>query len=201
MSTEARENEWEAWWDARVSAMQRLLGPAEGVVGHATVPFDIGAELGGGADVIYFKNHLPGVVMVTSELIGRDDQVLNSLGNYELAICTRSEEPWAGELISRLAYYTLEAKLEPGETMDVGAALPEGSSIEAFLFLDFGRFEVFERRAGILLCVGITGDELQSCHAGRGAEVERALRRTGAFPFTDLRRQSVSLEAKRWWKW
>lgn len=201
MSTEDQEPARESWWDARVAALESLYGPADEMVGHAAAPFDLGADLGGGADVIYFKNHVDGVITVTSELIGRDDQQLNSLGNYELAICTRSEAPWAGALISRLAYYTLEAKLEPGNTMDIGPALPHGSSIAAFLFFDFGRFIVRGRSAGVLLCVGITADELQACYSGRRAEVENALRQAAVFPFTDLQRKTVLLAKKKWWKW
>src|SRR5262249_3355386 len=98
-------------------------------VGHRLVPFDLGTDIGGGGDVIYFKNVIPGVVAVASELIGRDDQVHNAIGDYELAICHRADQPWGGNLLRRLAYYTLEAKLNPGETMDLGSATADGSSI------------------------------------------------------------------------
>jgi hypothetical protein len=71
------------------------------------------------------------------ELIGHDEQVQNDLGNYELMICHRDDEPWGANVISRLAYYTLEAKLNPGETMDIGSALPDDSTLAAFLFLNY----------------------------------------------------------------
>jgi hypothetical protein len=196
MKAESEERGWEAWWDARVAAMEDLFGPCDEFVGHATIPFEMGAAVGGAADVILFKRYLPGVIAVTSDLIGNNDQELNSLGNYELAICTRAEEPWAAVLISRLAYYTLEAKLEPGQTMDIAPALPEGSSIAAFLFVEFGRFKVLDRDAGVLLCFGITAEELQACRDGRRAEVENGLRHAGLFPFTELRRSSVNLGKK-----
>ena len=29
------DSEWQQWWDARVSALESLLGPSDEVVGHA----------------------------------------------------------------------------------------------------------------------------------------------------------------------
>lgn len=128
MSKPTDVNEWGEWWDARVAAIETILGPSDDMVGHAPIPFDLGADIGGAADIIYFKKHLNGVVSVTSELIGHDEQVPNDLGNYELMICHRDDEPWGADIISRLAYYTLEARLNPGETMDIADAAPQGST-------------------------------------------------------------------------
>lgn len=184
-------DEWHEWWDERVAAIDRVLGPHDGMVGHARIPFEVGVELGGAADIIYYRQHVPGMVAVTSELIGRDDQVPNEFGNYELMVCQRDDVDWGAELISRLAYYTLEAELNPGDTMDIGSATPDGSSIVALLFFDYARFEVRGRHAGLLLCIGITQDELDACQSGRRAEVEQALRAAGVYPLTDLFRESV----------
>jgi hypothetical protein len=185
------EDEWNEWWDARIAAMEAVLGPCDDIVGHAAIPFDIGADNGGGADIIYFKKHVKGIVSVTSELIGRDDQVENDLGNYELMICHRDEEDWGPDLISRLAYYTLQARINPGETMDIAEAAPEDSTTAALLYFDYGTFKVRKRKAGLLLCVGITADELKLCRAGKRDKVEKALKAAKVYPFTDLYRDSV----------
>jgi hypothetical protein len=191
MAKSSDDDEWGEWWDARVAAIETVLGPSHDMVGHAPVPFDLGADIGGAADIIYFKKHLKGVVSVTSELIGHDEQVQNDLGNYELMICHRDDEPWGANVISRLAYYTLEAKLNPGETMDIGSALPDDSTLAAFLFLNYATFKVRGRKAGLLLCVGITADELEACRAGKREKVEKALKAAKVYPFTDLYRDSV----------
>lgn len=94
-------------------------------------------------------------------------------------------------VISRLAYYTLEAKLNPGDTMDIGSALPDDSTLAAFLFFNFAAFKVRGRKAGLLLCVGITADELEACRAGKRVKVENALKAAKVYPFTDLYRKSV----------
>jgi hypothetical protein len=187
------DSDWRVWWDARNAALESTFGVMDDLVGHAVIPFETGAELGGSADIVYFKHYVRGSVYVTAELIGRDEQIQNALGNYELAICHRTEEDglWGENLISKLSYHTLDAEIEPNETMSLGPSVPKESTIAAFLFLEFGRFRICGRDAGVLLCLGITADELALCRAGRRKDVELALKNNGIFPFTDLFRQSV----------
>lgn len=192
MGNAETSGDWEAWWDARTAAFEAVLGKSDELVGHSIVPFEFGVEAGGAADVLYFRNHLAGVVTVTAQLIGDDDQIPNDQGNYELMICERNDDDhWGASFISRLAQYTLEARLNPGETMDVGPALPEDSTLSAMLFLDYARVDVLGRDCGLLLCLGITADELAACRRGRTAEVEAALKAAAVYPFTDHNRRSV----------
>ena len=192
MSSDAEaENEWTLWWDARLAALESVLGKSHDTVGHGTIPFNLGADLDGTADIVYFHNHVDGIVSVTAELIGNPDQIPNSMGNYELAICCRDEDDWGANIIGQLAHYTLETPLEPGQTMDIGPATPDGSSIDAFLFCDYGRFRVRDQDAGIIMCVGITSSELAACRNGDRERVESLLRSNGVFPFNDLQRASV----------
>lgn len=191
MADKADDNAWQEWWDARVAAIEGVLDKSEDVVGHAVIPFHLGGEIGGAADIIYFRRHIPGRVSVTSELIGCEDQVPNDLGNYELMICHRDDEEWGPKIICKLAYYTLEAKLKPGDTMDIGPAAPKGSTIAALLFIDYAQFKVRGKNAGLLLCIGVTADELEACRKGRRTDVEKALKKAGVYPYTDLYRKSV----------
>ena len=185
------EDKWQKLWEARQAALEEILGPADEHVGHATVPFEMGVDIGGAADLLYFRRHISGIVAVTAQLIGLDEQIPNDLGNYELMICQHTEDNWAPNLISRLAYYTLRARLNPGETMDIGSAVPKDSTMSALLFFDYARFSVAGRTAGLLLCLGITDDELHACRRGSRAKVEAALKRSGIYPYTDLRRRSA----------
>ena len=84
--------------------------------------------------------------------------------------------------------------------MDIGPATPKGSTIAALLFFDYARFEVMGRQAGLLLCVGITKNELDACRRGRHSEVERALMDAGVYPFTDLYRESSLRPRPPLWK-
>jgi len=183
--------DWELWWHARRAALAEQFGEPDELIGHAVIPFEFGFELGGSSDIMYFTKHIPGTIGITAELIGRNDQVANSLGNYELAICHRSEEQEGFELISKLAYYTRDACIEPGETMGIAAAVPEGSTVCALLFSEFARFEVRGRQAGVLLCIGITQDELNACRAGYRERVEHMLRSMDVWPYTEFDRLST----------
>jgi hypothetical protein len=177
-------------WDARLPALESVLGKVDEMVWHAHVPFDEG----GTADVVRFRHHVAGICYVTSELIGRDDQVPSTLGNYELMLCTRQESNWAADLLSRLARYTTEVDLNPGDTMDLGDATPKKSTIAAFLYLEYAKFQIQGRESGLLLCLGITADELEACQAGKRELVENELKKAGIYPFTDLYRKSVLQE-------
>jgi len=178
-------------FDERLRAMETALGPSADVVLHAPIPFDFGYDAGGRADIVLFKDHIDGVVYATCDLMGRGDQVANALGAYELAVCHRKDEVWGAKVISALAYYTLEARVEPGQTMDLGPAAPKGSRLTAFLFEAFATFDMAARRAGVLLCIGITADELAACRRGQRERVLKALKSKGVYPFTDLGRRSV----------
>jgi suppressor of fused protein SUFU len=192
-SGEDDKDEWKLWWDARLAVMEGVLGKSDDMVGHATIPFDIG----GAADIVCFHHHVNGIVSVTAELIGCDEQIKNRLGNYELMICQRQKDDWGDNLISQLAQYTLDSKLEPGETMDIGSAVPDGATIAALLFFKYATFRVRGRKCGLLLCLGITADELAAAHAGRRDAVEQALVESGVYPFTDVARKSVLPLGKR----
>jgi hypothetical protein len=179
-------------WDERVEGLHNLLGPSEDMHLHAVVPL----FLGGSADVLEFRNHIDGHCYVTSDLTGDDSQLKNSLGNYELMICTREKVDWAPNLISKLALYTFEAVLEPGETMDIGPALPDGSRASALLFvkpeLSNNQFYVDGSQCGLLLCLTIMPDELELKMKSGSEPLVRALKEKGVFPFSDLNRESVS---------
>lgn len=187
------EDDWELWWDNRLVALQKILGPSSDRVRHSLIPFALLPELGGAADILYFENHIPGTAVVTAELMGCEDQIRNELGMYELLICHRGKEEvdWGADLISRLAAYTLEAELNPGETMDLGPIAPTDSKIVALLFVEYARVEVLNQACGLLLCLGITKEELQACRTGRTDELLVKLKEADVFPYTDLKRDAV----------
>jgi hypothetical protein len=47
------------------------------------------------------------------------------------------------------------------------------------------------RPAGILLCIGITADELSACRRGQHERVLKALKSKVVYPFTDFDRRST----------
>jgi hypothetical protein len=188
----ATEYDKENWWKPRVKALEKILGPQGDMDLHAPIVFDMGAELGGAPDIHTFTRHKKGAVAyVTAELIGRDNQVPNVMGNYEIMICLpRAVDPeLAGGILTPMAFYTLEQPLNPGETSDLGEVV-EGSKVRALLFSDYGRFKVLGRSCGLLLCIGITMREFKY-NARHPGELEPKLREAGVYPVTDFERGSV----------
>ena len=64
-------------------------------------------------------------------------------------------------------------------------------TIVALLFLEYARFKVLERDAGLLLCIGITQEELDVKTEQGSSVVDQKLKERGVYPYTDLNRQSA----------
>ena len=181
------DEEWKHLWDARQAALESVLGPAENSVLHAVIPF----HLGGQADVLSFRKHVPGRIVATCELLGEESQKPNVMGTYELAVAHRDDNEWGANIVSKLARYTCDAVVQPGQTMGLGTAVPAKSTIAGFFFDDYLRFKFEGVDAGLLLCIGLTADELAACQQGKRQEVYDALKAAAVFPYTDLFRPSV----------
>lgn len=188
-----RDDEWTRVWDARLAALTPILGQPGESVFHAVIP----SEIGGAADVIPFPSYVHGMTYVTAELTGPGSaQHPTSLGNYELMICTRQELQAAAEFISNLASYTCQAKVEAGETMDIETFFAD-STLRAVLFSHPGEypvyFEFLGQRYGLLLCIGITAEELAFKQANGSQKLLALLRQHEIFPHTIPDRPSVPL--------
>jgi hypothetical protein len=187
------KHDWQAVWDSRIASLEKRFGPSARLVGHAVIPLELGAKLGGSADVVYFrKSKLGGTVTSTADCVLTSTQKRTSLGQYELVICERGRgSKWGEALVSNLATYTLKTPIRPMDTMDLQGASGSASVIAGLLFVDYGRITVLGRRAGLLLCIGITKNELAACLDGKKRSVLARLKRQKVFPFTIHRRKSV----------
>jgi hypothetical protein len=183
---------WQQSWDARVQALEGILGKCDGTVYHAPPPL----HMEGYSDVLRFRNFNSGVTYATCDLIGSRRQVPNTSGNYELMMCCREESAWAPAILSRLAKYTFDAAVHIGDTMELVHAVPSGSNLVALLFaapdVPSPTFEVQGRPASIVLCLGITSGEFSACKSHSSQVVLRMLKEKGVFPFTDLLRPPVT---------
>jgi hypothetical protein len=191
-----QNDEWTVVWNARIAALTPILGQPANTVFHATIPFQF-RDAGGSADVVPFPNFIPGATYVTAELTGTDSgQLPNSLGRYELMICAKEESSTAADFVSRLACYTCEAELEAGQTMDIGEFFGD-ATLRAVVFShptdQPSHFEFLGERYTLLLCVGITSDELEFARSRSTDELLDLLKKHGVFPYTDPGRQSIPL--------
>ena len=176
-------------YDEKVRNLESIFGPQGNSVLHASIPFFVGQDNGGASDVFIFPEHQKGFAYSTFDLIGCEDQIQNKIGNYELAICHKTDLDWGPELISQLAYYTLEEEVNSGETMGVGS-WSEGD-ITSLLFHEYGVFSFHETKCGVLLCVGITDSELEFAEENGSDGLIQALKENEIYPFTIFDRPSV----------
>lgn len=183
------DDEWGQLWDARIIGMENFFGAMGDNVLHAPVPFEMGLECGGSPDVVTFSNYTNGTLYVTSNLIGYDGQIPNSTGNYELAVAHSGSQKWGVRIICELAYYTLQTPINDGETMDIGSAIPQGSTISAFLFRQIASFNVLSKPATVICCIGITSSELEYVKKNGAPMLIKKLGED--FVITDLYRKSV----------
>lgn len=151
--------------------------------------------LGGHADVRIFRKYIPGYTYVTSGLIEDGGQIQNSLGRYELMICTKYESEWASNFISELSSYTLKIKFEPGETMNAEGVFPTESELKKVLFhiptTPCQGYDIRGVKCGLLLCIGITNKEFDVCHEQGSDIVVAKLNEQRIFPYTIPERHSV----------
>ena len=187
MPEEPGEDEWSRVWNARKADLTAILGEPGGSVFHSPMPF----ELGGAADVVPFPNYIGGMTYVTAELTGpATSQLPASLGNYELVICVKEPLDVAAEFIANLAVYTREVELEAGETMDIETAFDD-STLRALLFAHPGehpvQFSVLGCQATLLLCLGITTEELAFARKNGPEALLLQLKRHRVFPVHNSR--------------
>jgi hypothetical protein len=179
-SVSMADEEWKQTWDARQAALESVLGLADDSV---------------------LRKQIAGRISATCELLGEPSQKRNLQGTFELAIAHRDDNGWGPNIISNLARYTCDAVLQPGHTMDIGSAVPAESTIAGFLFDDFKRMKYQGEDAGVLLCVGLTADEVAACRKGKRQMVYDALIAQKVFPYTDLFRPSVlKSSGGRFWR-
>jgi hypothetical protein len=179
--------------EPRRTALTTVFGQPSDTVHHSPFPL----YLGGNADVHEFPHYKGGTAFVTAGLTGNVcgvGQKANSSGNYELVMCDRTGgEDWIPGFLSRLAPATQESVYSSGETMDLPWFPNTGAHAVLFLNLNTAvPYELFGRRYGLLLCVGITEPELKLKQSQGAVELVNLLKNSGVLPWTSRTRKSVT---------
>ncbi len=192
MSEQQDDDDWQKIWDARIEALTRALGEPGDTVFHSPVPF----HLEGFADVVPFPSYVTGMTYVTADLTGPESaQIDNALGNYELMICLQKDTPAAAGLISKLARYTCDAELNPGETMDMPNFFGD-KTMRGILFTTPEpeiSFQLAGNDCGLMLLIGITKEELAFKQQHGSEKLLALLKQHKVFPYTIPDRKTVPL--------
>jgi hypothetical protein len=212
------EAEVEAFGNAKAAGLEKLLGPSAEFVYHAIIPYAVG----GPVDVYLYPEAPHGTALATQELIEPDGTgpQPTSLGTYELVMFTRhpvGEGPSApgtapeeqGEHVSTpfedavlharsimtgIARYSTEAKLEPGQTAEIPGD-EDGAPPTCLLFAPYpegGRpLEISGGKHGLLCIVSVHARELAYAREHGSAALVAKLEQAGHWPRFDLDRPSV----------
>lgn len=201
---EFTDDEADKHYEMKSKGLENILGKSHELVGHAIIPF----EIGGAVDMYYYPNGIKGTGFATMELIQPDGTgpVPNRNGTYELVAFTRlsytadTTETNPFNLIERrmcgvftaIGNYSFEAKLEPGETLEI----PEdGTPNKCIVFDEYKPenrdFLIGDRKHGLLLVIEVFQNEMEYAMANGSAELLEKLKAKGYYPYSDLDRPSV----------
>jgi len=169
--------------------MQKKLGSPIDKVFHAIVPFHFGFDKNGAADVFLFKRPDNYISYVTGDLIGTK-QKPSDCGNYELLSIMKDGQEWGAKLIRVLAYYTLDASINSGETMDIGNT-GKNVGFEAIIFDKYAETVIDGNKIGIMLVIGITKKELDWKFKNSGMALIQKLKEAKVYPYTIPKRKSI----------
>ncbi len=176
--------------DDRQNALGSIFGELDNEVLHATIPLSAGVipfEAGARPDVYFYSQHKPGVVAVTSGLLGHDQQKSSDAGNFEMMIMTKEKELDLAAGIQNLACYSLETSINSGETMDAEF----DDSMPAVIFDCYKHFDLNGVKAGVMAVIGITKEELAFKENHGGKALLDKLKENNVYPYFEIGRKSV----------
>jgi hypothetical protein len=187
----------------KAAALERLLGPMHGLVGHAIIPYFVG----GAVDMYYFPNVTEGTACVTMDLIEPDGTgpLPSKAGTYELIAFTRHKigDASAAEafkaierricgIFTTVGRYSKGATLNPGETCEVPV---KGGPNRRLVFDEFTnaerRFAIGDKVHALLLCIEVLPQEMKFAMKHGSRQLLDRLKSHGAYPYSDLDRQPV----------
>ncbi len=204
---EFSQEEYNRYNEAKQTALEKILGPMDSMVGHAIIPFDVG----GAVDMYYFPNAIPGTGFATMELIRPDGTGPrpNRIGTYELVAFTRHRISPGGEkkedhpfnrierrmcgILTSTGFYSYEAVLNPGDTCEVPGK--DGEPNKCLIYDEYkpdGKtFEIDGTKHCLLLCLEVFRSEMEYAMEHGSATVLQKLKEAGHYPYSDLDRESV----------
>ncbi len=192
------------WYETKTAMMVELLGTEHDVVMHALIPYCVG----GGLDLYYFPNGIPGTAIATKELceFPGKGSTNDAFDNYELVMFTRhpisldnandQSTPFGAvhrsinAILGCIAPYSVQATLNPRETCE----FPEDMEELAGRCLIFDAYKPMKthNRFGLLLIMEIHRSEMDFARQHGGQKLLDRLFASGYYPYSDMDRPSVA---------
>lgn len=203
---EAADEVARRWYEHKSRLMEVTLGQEHDVVMHAIIPYAIG----GGLDLYYYPNGLPGTAVATKELSevpneGSSNRVYRS---YELVMFTKhrldldaakDESTEFGRahmsinaILNRIAPYSARATLNPNETCEFPADMPRVGG-KCLIFDGYAcHSDDVADNFGLLALVEVFRSEMEYARQHGGARLIMRLKDKGHYPYSDLDREPVA---------
>jgi Suppressor of fused protein (SUFU) len=194
------------WYDRKRMLMAEMLGKEHDRVMHAIIPY----SLGGGLDLYYYPNGVPGTAIATMELSevpgeGSSNDVYRF---YELVMFTRqpldldaamNEETAFGRahstinaILNHIAKYSAEATLNPNETCEFPAEMPRVGG-RCLIFDGYPSYPADgQAEFGLLLIIEVFRSEMNYARKKGGAQLLKRLKGKAYYPYSDLDREPVA---------
>jgi hypothetical protein len=204
--TEPDEELAEQWYDRKSSLMEQMLGKEYDRVMHAIIPYAIG----GGLDLYYYPNGIPGTAVATKELTdapgeGSSNAVFQC---YELVMFTKHPVDLAAAsdettpfgrvhmsinaILNAIAPYSEQATLNPNETCEFPAEM-ERLGGRCLIFDGYPSYPQDEpAEFGLLALIEVFRSEIEFARKNGGAILLERLKEAGYYPYSDLDREPVA---------
>jgi hypothetical protein len=194
------------WYERKSALMEASLGKEHDVVMHAIIPYAIG----GGLDLYYYPNGLPGTAIATKELSelpneGSSNDVYHS---YELVMFTKhrldldaatDENTEFGRIhaninaiLNLIAPYSVQAILNLNETCEFPAEM-ESVGGKCLIFDGFAAHsDEVAKDFGLLVILEVYRSEMEYARREGGAKLIERLKAREHYPYSDLDREPVA---------
>jgi Suppressor of fused protein (SUFU) len=194
------------WHEHKSRLMEASLGKEHDMVMHAIIPYAIG----GGLDLYYYPNGVPGTAIATKELSelpneGSSNDVYRS---YELVMFTKHQldlDAAKGEctafgrvhssintILNLIARYSAQAKLNPKETCEFPAEMGRVGG-KCLIFDGYAcHSDGVADNFGLLAVIEVFRSEMAYARRHGGAKLIERLKAKGYYPYSDLDRQPVA---------
>jgi hypothetical protein len=204
MSEDDNEQLYQQWYDDKTAMMVQHLGAEHDSVMHSMIPYN----LGGGLDLYYFPNGIPGTAIATKELCemrgeGSSNDVFD---NYELVMFTRhalslddaKDESTPFEqvhcsmnaILGCIAPYSAEATLNPNETCEFPAEMDTVGG-KCLIFDAYGS-DGEHAEFGLLAIIEVHRSEMEYARKHGGRQLIGKLKQAGYYPYSDMDRPAVA---------
>jgi hypothetical protein len=199
------EKRAQEWYDHKSSLMAKLLGEEHDMVMHAIIPFAVG----GGLDLYYYPNAIPGTAIATKELseLPNEGAINKVYSCYELVMFTRhpldldkakdKSTPFGkahstiNSILNLMARYSQSATLNPNETAEFPAEMEKVGG-KCLIFDGYASHgdDVVDN-FGLLAVIEVFRSEMDYARKNGGAKLIELLKQKGVYPYSDLDREPV----------